>query len=76
LELSTDKILEEDEITFQQANKTQSQIYSGVAYQEDSECSRVAELQFLLKSTWKSIARPENGCLTMINNELTALEEF
>ena len=36
---------------------------------EDSECSRVAELQFWLKFAWKSMARPENGCLAMINNQ-------
>ena len=59
MELSTGKILEEnlvqtafhqtlgDEFTFQQDNNLkQGQIYTGVAYQDDIECSRVAWLQF------------------------------
>ena len=36
--------------------KHKAKIYTGVAYQEDSECSLVAELQFELKiysKTWK-----------------------
>ena len=39
------------------------------AYQEDSECSWVAEWQFWLKSAWKSTASPEIGSLAMINKQ-------
>ena len=53
-----------------QYTKTLGKIYTAVAYQEDSECSWVAELQFWLKSDWKSMAKLENGCLAMINNQL------
>ena len=45
MELSTGKILEEN-LVQSAFYQTQSQIYTGVAYQEDSESSCVAELQF------------------------------
>ena len=53
-----------------QQPKTQGQIYTGFAYQDNIECSWVAELQFWLKSAWKSMARLENGCLEIINHQL------
>jgi hypothetical protein len=83
MELSTGKILEKNlvvcfppdtgiwiHLSAGQQPKTQVQIYTGIAYQEDRECSWVAEIQLWLISTWKSLARPENGCLAMINNQL------
>jgi hypothetical protein len=52
MELSIGKIIEEnlvDVLTLKQENNLQNnlQIYNGVAYHEDSECSWVAELQFI-----------------------------
>ena len=68
MELSTFKILEEnlvqsdfqqslgDEFTFQQDNniKHKAKSITGVAYQEDSECSWVAELN-LLENQWQDL---------------------
>ena len=50
--------------------KTQGQIYTGVAYQDGIEFSWVAELQFWLKLTWKSMTRPLNRCLLMVNKPI------
>ena len=67
MELSTGKNLVQyafhqtlgDKFTFQQDNnlKHKAKSYAGVAYQEDSKWSWVAELQFWFKSAWKYMAR-------------------
>ena len=59
-----------EEFSFQQDYNLQHNAKSTqVAYQEDSECSWMVELQFWLKSALKSMVRLEDCCLEMINNQ-------
>ena len=53
-----------------QQPKTQGQMHTGVAYQDDIECSEWLSYNFNLNQLENPMARLENGYLTMINNRL------
>ena len=83
MERSTSKILEDnlvqsafhltlgDEFTFQQNNnlKHKAIFTLELLTKKTANVPEWTILKFWLKSTWKSIARAENGCLAMINNQ-------